>query len=87
MPVIFIPALLRNLTGGQERISVRGATLAEALTALDEQYPGLRAQLIEGDRIRPELSVAIDNETTEGWLWTRLDESSEIHFVQPLSGG
>jgi predicted phage tail protein len=47
MPHIFIPSLLRNLTGGAADVRVAGATLREAIDALDAQYPGLKARLMD----------------------------------------
>jgi molybdopterin converting factor small subunit len=84
---MFIPALLRGLAGGQERVAVEGRTLGEAILALEARFPGLGAALAEGDHVRPGLAVALDGEIVAGWLSLHLGQDSEVHFVPPVSGG
>lgn len=84
---VWIPALHRDLTGGQEIVSVPGATIAEVVAALDARYPGLQDRLCEGDRIRPHISVAVNGTIIRRGLLQRLSEPSEIHFVPAMSGG
>ncbi len=50
-----IPSPLHSYTQSTE-VSATGATLAELLTDLDRQFPGLRFRLIdELDRLRPHM--------------------------------
>jgi molybdopterin converting factor small subunit len=87
MPVIWIPALLRNLTDGQEKVEVPGITLRQALEALNALYPDLREHLIEGDRLRPEFSVIVDGSASYLKLRQPLSENSEVHLLPAISGG
>jgi molybdopterin converting factor small subunit len=87
MPVVYIPALLRQFSGGRDAVRVSGSTLGEALAHLEELCPGIGAHLLDKDAIRPKLAVAIDSEVIEGWDSSRVDEGSEIYFVIPQSGG
>lgn len=87
MPVVWIPALLRDLTDGQESVFVPGETVAEAVDALEARCPGIKARLFEGDRLRPGMTVVVDGAVTGQRLRTRLSETSEVHFVPALSGG
>ena len=41
-----IPTILRSYTGGAKSVEGAGDTLADLLTDLDGQYPGLRARLV-----------------------------------------
>lgn len=87
MPVVFIPALLQDLTGGAERVSVPGQTVLQAIDALESRYPGIKARLVEGDRLRPSIAVSVDGKVSFLKLRHKLDENSEVHFFPHLSGG
>jgi molybdopterin converting factor small subunit len=87
MPVIWIPALLRDLAGGQEQVKVPGATLRQALDELTALYPELRARLVEGDQLRPGFSVMVDGTASYLKLRQPLSENSEVHLLPAISGG
>jgi molybdopterin synthase sulfur carrier subunit len=87
MPVVWIPALLRDLTGGHESITVTGKTVREAVEALEMQYPGVKARLFAGDGLRPGLAVVVDGEVSGLKLRHKLDEKSEVHFLPAMGGG
>jgi molybdopterin synthase sulfur carrier subunit len=87
MPTVWIPPLLRELTGGQETVAVPGATVRQVIEHMEETYPGIRARLCEGDRLRPSLSVIVDGQVSRRGLGQPLDETSEVHFVPVVGGG
>lgn len=87
MPVIWIPAQLRELSNGQERVSVAGNNLRQALDGLEERHPGLKARLIQDDQLRPELSVIVDGVVSQMRLRQPLAENSEVHILPAISGG
>jgi molybdopterin synthase sulfur carrier subunit len=87
MPVIWIPALLRDLAEGQEQVEVPGTTLHQALDELDALHPGLKARLIQDDQLRPDFSVIIDGTVSYLKLRQPLSKNSEIHLVPAISGG
>ena len=60
MATVWIPALLRDLTGGQERVSAAGETVREVIDALEERYPGVRERLCEDGRLRPNIALVVD---------------------------
>ena len=87
MPMVWIPALLRDLTGGQERVTVPGETVRQVIEHLEARFPGIQSRLLEGDRLRPGLVVVVDGEVSRERLRHRLTETSEVHFVPAISGG
>ena len=87
MPVIWIPALLRDLTAGKERVTVPGRTLRHAIDELEMCYPGLKARLFEADQLRPDISVVVDGAVTHLRLRQPLSENSEVHLLSAISGG
>jgi molybdopterin converting factor small subunit len=84
---VWIPALHRDLTNGQERVTAEGETVGEVVAQLETHYPGLEARLCEDGRLRPHIAVAINGEVTRRGLRERLTAPSELHFIPALSGG
>ena len=87
MAVVWIPALLQGLTGGEEKVSVSGATIGEIVDHLEARFPGVRERLVERGELRPHIAVAIDGNVSPEGLEQDVQESSEIHFIPALSGG
>ena len=87
MPVVWIPTQLRDLTQGQQSVSVTGNTVRAAINQLELQFPGISDRLCEGDKIRPNISVLVDGHVTPLKIRERLQETSEVHFVVRISGG
>jgi membrane protein YqaA with SNARE-associated domain/molybdopterin converting factor small subunit len=89
MAVVWIPSLLRKLTGGLSEIRVPGATVREVIDALEAQHPGLkeRLMLIDEDRLRPNIALVVDGISSRDGLRHALTETSEVHFVPAMAGG
>jgi molybdopterin synthase sulfur carrier subunit len=87
MPVVFIPALLQEMTGGRTFIEVEGATVRQVIDNLERACPGIRERLLEGDRLRPHVQVAVDGAVGPLGLRERTEPTSEVHFVAAISGG
>jgi sulfur-carrier protein len=85
--VVWIPALLQNLTGGEEKVEVLGSTISEIIEHLEARFPGVKERLVQGGEIRPHIAVAIDGDVSPEGLDQDVQESSEIHFIPALSGG
>lgn len=87
MPVVWIPALMRDLTGGQERLEVPGATVQELIENLDRRCPGIQGRLMVDGALRPGINVIVDGVVSRKRLRHRLAEFSEVHFLPAISGG
>ena len=61
MAKIWIPALLQDLTEGHQHLDVPGETVRDVIMLLEEKYPGIAHRLIEDGKIRPGMSVVVDN--------------------------
>lgn len=83
---ILIPGPLRSYTKERE-VEATGATLAELLTDLDRQYPGLRFRMVdEQDKIRPHMRCFVNGELVAD-MTCKLRPGDALQIVQALSGG
>ncbi|MBX2998950.1 MAG: MoaD/ThiS family protein [Caldilineaceae bacterium] len=87
MATVWIPPLMRSLTENQEQVEVEGETVRQIIEALDALYPGVAARLIDENRIRPGISVAVDGVIGNKGLREAVKPNSEVHFIPAMSGG
>jgi sulfur-carrier protein len=86
MALVFIPALLQNLTGGVTQVRLAGRTVRSVINALEERFPGIKERLLQDGDLRPDIAVAVDGEMALDLL-DSVGEDSEVHFIPPISGG
>lgn len=87
MAIVFIPSLMQSLTDGKSQVRVEGATVRQIINNLEAEYPGMRERLVEDDRVKPNISVAVDGEVTPLGMLEKVGEDSEVHFLPALGGG
>lgn len=87
MPTVWIPAPLRDLTGGQQKLTVRGATVRQVIDELEQRFPGIRARLCDGNALRSGVAVAVDTQVAPRGLAQPVGENSEVHFLPAIAGG
>jgi len=87
MPTVYIPPLMRSLTGGVEQLDVPGETVRQVVAELERRYPGIRERLCDGDELRSGIAVAVDGNITSRGLLQKLEPTSEVHFLPAIGGG
>ncbi len=87
MAIVFVPALLRERTGGLRQIELEGATVGALIDSYEARYPGVKARLVEGSRMMPGLGVVVDGEVQPDGLRAAVGSASEVHFVHAVRGG
>lgn len=87
MPRVFIPAQLRDLTGGAAELEVPGDTVRALVQSLEAQHPGIRSRLCREDELSPALQVSIDGQFSRRGLDARVGPQSEVHFLPVFGGG
>jgi molybdopterin converting factor small subunit len=87
MPIVVVPALLRKLTGGRERVTVTGRTVGQVIDDLERQFPGFKDQLLQQGDLKPSIAVSIDGEMGTGGLIDRVKDTSEVFFIPAIGGG
>jgi len=91
MPVnIRIPSVLRNLTAGKETITVNARTVDEALNALEQAHPGIKARVCDdAGKLRRFVNVFVAEEDIrflEGQA-TPVKDGELIDIVPAIAGG
>jgi molybdopterin synthase sulfur carrier subunit len=87
MATVWIPALLRHMTGGQAQVNVPGDTVGRVIEALDAIHPGVRDRLCQGGGLTRGMAVSVDGHVAPLGLLAPVDEESEIHFLPAVGGG
>jgi molybdopterin converting factor small subunit len=88
--MVRIPAPLRRLTQGQDKVAAEGGSLLEVVSHLEEQYPGIKARLCD-DRgeLRHFVNVYVNGEDVRflDGLSTSTNAGDEISVVPAVAGG
>jgi len=91
LPVtVRIPTQLRQLAGGASDVAVEGATVAEALKALDAAHPGFAERLYdEGGGLRRFVNVFVADEDIRflQGLETPVSDGQTVSIVPAVAGG
>jgi molybdopterin converting factor small subunit len=87
MATVFIPSLLRSFSGGRSKVEAPGATLRQVFDNLERECPGIRARLVEDGRIRPEISISVENELVDTGLLYPVRDTDEVYILPAIAGG
>ena len=89
MAEVWIPPKLQELTDGKQQVQVEGSTVRRLINNLEEQHPGIKEYLVDGeeDDLIPGLAVIIDGEVSQLGMLDKVEESSEVHFLPAIGGG
>ena len=85
-----IPTSLRGLTEGADRVEGQGSTVAEVITNLDGQYPGLKNKLCDDDnQLRRFINLYANQDDIRFLdnLETGLQEGDELSIIPAIAGG
>ncbi|MGE3595960.1 MAG: MoaD/ThiS family protein [Dehalococcoidia bacterium] len=87
MPRVQIPRAFQTLTGGQEVVTAGGRNVRQLIHELDARYPGLQSALMEGDRLKPDVRVALDGTIGQLGALDSLEGVQEVLFLPAMNGG
>ena len=85
-----VPTILRQYTGGQKVVTGNGDTIADLLTDLDGQYPGLRARLVTDEGVLHKfVNVYINDEDVRflGALDAKVNDGDTVTVLPAVAGG
>lgn len=87
---IRIPTTLRTLTGGSSDVVVEGATVADAIEALDAAHPGFRDRLLDDEgNLRRFVNVFLADDDVRylDGLGTVVPDGATISIIPAVAGG
>lgn len=87
MARVFIPTMLQPLSGDTKEVSIEAKNVRQVVEGLEDRFPGIKDWLLEDDKIKSNLVVAVDGETSSMGLLTKVNEDSEVHFIPAIGGG
>jgi len=87
MAELHLPGTLTPLFAGlPRRLDIEAATVDDAISELERQWPGLRDRLCEpGPSLRTHIHVYVDRERAT--LQTPLEPRSRVDVIAAISGG
>jgi molybdopterin synthase sulfur carrier subunit len=85
-----IPTILRTYTGGSSEVTADGSTLAEVLTSLESNHPGIRARVLDDTgALRRFVNVYVGDEDVRfaGGLDAEVTDGAKISIIPAVAGG
>ena len=90
MSVVKIPTVLRPQVGGNKEVELGGATVGELVTALTDQYPSLKSQLLTDEgSLNRFVNVYVNGQDVRylDGLATAVGERDEVRLLPAMAGG
>ncbi|HPB44813.1 MAG: MoaD/ThiS family protein [Microthrixaceae bacterium] len=85
-----IPTTLRTLTGGANKVSVDGSTVAEVLANLDAAHPGFATRILDEDgNIARFVNVFVSDDDVRfmDGVNTEVPDGGEVSIIPAVAGG
>ena len=85
-----IPAPLRAVTEGQGEVEIDGASVGDALGALEQRYPQIRNRLRDDQgELRRFVNLYVNGEDIRflGGMQTALKSGDEVSIIPAVAGG
>jgi sulfur-carrier protein len=91
MPVtVRLPGALREVTGGETKLTASGATLRELIADIDRRHPGFAARVLDDQgALRSYVNVYIGDEDarSRGGAAAAVPDGSEVMVIPAMAGG
>jgi molybdopterin converting factor small subunit len=85
-----LPTVLRPQAGGVKTVTAEGSTVGEILRSLEQAYPGLAGQVIDGQgSLHKFVNVYVNDDDVRylSSLDTPVSESDELSILPAVAGG
>lgn len=87
---VYIPTPFRHLVGNRATVRASGSTISDLLNDLDHQFPGFKAQVVDGSGTRaPHINIYVNQVEIENLAGeaTQVKEGDEVAVIPALAGG
>jgi sulfur-carrier protein len=85
-----VPTALRKLTGDREIVESAGGNIAELISSLDTEFPGIRGKICDDSgALRRFVNVYVNGEDIRflSGLNTEIGDGAEVSIVPSIAGG
>ncbi|MEA2486113.1 MAG: sulfur-carrier protein [Actinomycetota bacterium] len=85
-----IPTVFRKFTAGESVVDVQPGTIADLIEELDEQFPGMKKQLLAGEgQLHRFVNVYVNDEDARylDRLDTQVSEGDVVSLLPSVAGG
>jgi molybdopterin converting factor small subunit len=85
-----LPTVLRPQAGGVKTVTAEGSTVGEVLRSLEQEFPGLAGQVIDGDgSLHKFVNVYLNDDDVRylSAMDTPVSESDELSILPAVAGG
>jgi molybdopterin synthase sulfur carrier subunit len=85
-----IPTVFRKFTAGESVVDLQPGTIADLIEELDQQYPGMKGQLIAGEgQLHRFVNVYVNDEDARylDRLDTKVSEGDVVSLLPSVAGG
>ncbi len=85
-----IPTPLRKLTNGSDEVTAEGRNIAEVISDLEKNFPGLKERICEQDgKLRRFVNLYLNDEDIrfKNNLETEIKDNDEISIIPAIAGG
>jgi sulfur-carrier protein len=87
MSKVRIPAPMQAYSNGQEVVEASGRNVGQLIIALEQSCPGIKDALMDDDKLKPDVAVAIDGQIAQLGLLQSLSDENEVTFIPAIGGG
>lgn len=87
MANVRIPSVMQSYTNNKDVVTANGTNVRQLIHALDEDYPGLKAALMDEDKLKPDIAVVIDGNISRLGVLQPVSEENEVIFIPAIRGG
>ncbi len=78
---------MRVYSNGHESVAADGQNVRQLIESLDQVCPGIKAALMNKDRLKPDVAVAVDGQIAQLGLLQSLTGANEVSFIPAIGGG
>jgi molybdopterin converting factor small subunit len=85
-----IPTILRTYTGGESEVAAEGTVLAEVITDLEKNHPGIAARVLDDQgKLRRFVNVYVNDDDVrfESGLQTATPDGAGVSIIPAVAGG
>ena len=84
-----IPTPLRTFTGGDDEVSIDGATVGEVIDNLEANHPGIKDRVCDDKGVRRFVNIYANDEDIRFLenLETALNDGDTVSIVPAIAGG